>query len=85
MTCAFTERMIAARSVGRHLAAQQHLVADDERGDGVGVFLGEARPRSRSCAKFLARLLPSQMPWITFSPPILVATAGTWSSPFSIE
>ena len=26
---------------GRHLAAQQHLVADHERGDDAGIFLGE--------------------------------------------
>ena len=35
-------------------------------------------------ARFFSRLLPSQMPWITFSP-TLAASAGTWSSPFSIE
>ena len=36
------------------------------------------------CARFFSRLLPSQMPWITFSP-TLAASPGTWSRPFSIE
>ena len=36
------------------------------------------------CAAFFSRLLPSQMPCITFSP-ALAASAGTWSRPFSIE
>ena len=45
VTCDLTERMLAARSDGRHLAAQQHLVADHDRGDDAGIFLGQAHHR----------------------------------------
>ncbi len=41
MTRDLTERIWAARSDGRHLAAQQHLVADHQRGDDARMFLGQ--------------------------------------------
>ena len=38
--------------VGRHLPAQQHLVADDERGDDAGILLGQAN-RGRNLREIL--------------------------------
>ena len=55
-----------------------------------GIWLGSNRMKNLAqiaiaiWARFLIRLLESQIPWITFSP-TLAASAGTWSSPFSIE
>ena len=45
----------------RHLAAQQHLIADHQRGNDAGILLGQA-DRGRNLGEVLGRLLPSQMP-----------------------
>ena len=84
LTCAFTERMMETRSAvvisPRNSTSLPTMTLVMMPGNSL-----ERRTASAACSKFLARLLESQMPWSTFSPPTLAAIAGTWSSPFSIE
>ena len=51
-----------------HFAAQQHLVADDERADHVGILLGEPDRRVDLDLVFCPALPDSQMPCMTFKP-----------------
>ena len=72
--------MVSARSVGRHFAAQQHLVADHHRADRVRIVVGERDGGIDLLAGLAAGLLDSQMPCSTLRP-CLAASAGDLLEP----
>jgi len=67
----------------RHLAAQQHLIADHQRCNDAGMFLGQF-DRNRNLGEVLDPVAGEPDP-LDHLQPDLAASAGTWSSPFSIE
>ena len=54
--------------VRRHIAAQQHLIADDQRADRCRDSGWRAPPPSRSAARFLSGLARQPEPCMTFRP-----------------